>query len=127
MKMAEGTKHFQAKLRAMNILKNVCHCDVVSIEEPRKGISFDEEKHWSLDAYGELKLKIGIEIDGKVNHDTKITIPKDKFRDKDNLERNKTYTVRFHPDEIIGKHQLSDIEILSEIRWSLKRQGLLLL
>jgi hypothetical protein len=125
--MTEGMKHFKAKLRAMQILKDVLGCESFGIEEPKQGVSFYQNKNWSIDAYGELTVKIAIEVDGKVNHGTKITIAKDKFRDKDNLERNKTYTIRFHPDDLVGKHQLSDLEILSEIRWSLHEQGLLLI
>lgn len=125
--MTEGDKHYKAKLRARQILMDYLGCENCSIEKEQQGESFGAEKNWSLDAYGELTIKIGIEIDGKTNHGTKITIPKDKFRDKDNLERNKVYTVRFKPDDFIGKKSLTREQIIDEIRYRLKKQGLPLL
>jgi hypothetical protein len=99
------------------------NCEFTSIEEPQQGESFGEEKNWSLDAYGELTIKIGIEIDGKVGHGTIKTIAKDKFRNGDNLKRNKVYTVRFKTADFIGKKSLSVEEIIREIQYSLSKQG----
>lgn len=123
----EQINHYKAKCRARSILGEVLGCEVTSIEEPQQGESFGEEKHWSLDAFGELTIKIGIEIDGKVNHDTKRTIAKDKYRNGDNLKRNKVYTVRFKTADFIGKKALTQDEIISEIQYSLAKQGLALL
>jgi hypothetical protein len=123
----ESEKHFKAKLRAMQILKDVLRCDLYSIEEPKEGNSFGVDKTFSLDAYGELRIKIGIEIDGKCNHGTRITIAKDKYRAQSCQLVDNTYTVRFTPDDFVGDRKLTDNEILSEIRWSLKNQGMLLL
>jgi hypothetical protein len=125
--MAEGDNHYKAKCRARSILGEILDCQVTSIEEPQQGESFGEEKSWSLDAYGELTIKIGIEIDGKVGHGTKKTIAKDKYRNGDNLKRNKVYTVRFKTRDFIGKNSLTSEEIISEIQYSLNKQGLALL
>lgn len=125
--MVESDKHYNAKCRARSILGEILDCKFTSIEEPQQGESFGEEKHWSLDAYGELTIKIGIEIDGKVNHGTKKTIAKDKYRNGDNLARNKVYTVRFKTRDFIGKKALTQDEIISEIQYSLAKQGLPLL
>lgn len=125
--MTEGDQHYKAKCRARSILGEILHCEFTSIEEPLVGESFGEEKNWSLDAYGELTIKIGIEIDGKVNHGTKKTIAKDKYRNGDNLQRNNVYTVRFTTDDFIGKKALTQDEIIAEIQHSLAKQGLALL
>lgn len=123
----ESDNHYKAKCRARSILGEGLDCQVTSIEEPQEGESFGEEKHWSLDAYGELTIKIGIEIDGKVGHGTKSTIAKDKYRNGDNLKRNKVYTVRFKTADFIGKKSLTQDEIIREIQYSLAKQGLVLL
>ena len=123
----EGDKHYLAKTRARSILEVYLGCKNTSIEEPQQGQSFGAEKNWSLDAYGEITIKIGIEIDGKKGHGTKITNAKDKFRDKDNLKRNNVYTVRFSDKDFIGKKSLSVAEIINEIQYSLSKQGLPLL
>ncbi len=125
--MAESDNHYKAKCRARAILGQILDCEFTSIEEPQQGESFGEEKHWSLDAYGELTVKIGIEIDGKVGHGTKKTIAKDKYRNGDNLERNKVYTVRFKTGDFIGSKSLTQDEIIREIQYSLSKQGLPLL
>jgi len=125
--MPEGDKHYLAKTRARSILSQYLGCEYTSIEEPKQGKSFDAEKNWSLDAYGEIKIRIAIEIDGKKGHGTKITNAKDKLRDDDNLKRNDVYTVRFKTADLIGNKSLSVAEIISEIQYSLSEQGLPLL
>jgi len=125
--LVESDKHDKAKRRARSILQMYLGCENCSNEEQQTGESFGEEKHWSLDAYGELTIKIGIEIDGKVGHGTKKTIAKDKYRDQDNLKRNNVYTVRFSDNDFIGKKSLTVQEIISEIQYSLAKQGLPLL
>lgn len=121
--MTEGNKHFRAKLKAKEIL-NLIGCQTVTDEEEKIGVTFEQRKNWKIDAYGELTIKIGIEIDGKVGHGTKITTAKDKFRDKDNLERNQLYTVRFSPDDILD---MPTHFIQAEILYRLTKQGLRLL
>jgi hypothetical protein len=123
----ESDKHYKAKNRAKNILWSALGCVNCSTEESQQGVSFDEEKTWSFDAYGELTIKIAIEIDGKVGHGTKRTIAKDKYRNQDNLSRNDVYTVRFSTDDLVGKKALSEDEIISEIQHSLNEQGFPLL
>ena len=123
----EGNKHNLAKIRARSILEVYLGCKNTSIEEPQQGESFGVEKNWSLDAYGELTIKIGIEIDGKVGHGTKKSIAKDKYRNGDNLKRNDVYTVRFKTGDFIGRKSLTADEIISEIQYWLNKQGLALL
>ena len=123
----ESNKHYKGKLRALQVLKDVLHCDLYSIEEPKPGFSFGQDKTFSLDAYGELNIKLAIEIDGKKNHGTKITIAKDKYRGQSCQLQDHTYTIRFSIDDLVGDKKLADIEVLNEIRWSLKNQGMLLL
>jgi len=118
----EGDKHYLAKTRARSILEVYLGCKNTSIEKEQKGESFGAEKNWSLDAYGEITIKIGIEIDGKKGHGTKITNAKDKFRDKDNRERNNVYTVRFKTADFIGRKNLSVQEIINEIIYTLTIQ-----
>jgi hypothetical protein len=125
--MTESDNHYKAKCRARSILSQILDCQFTSIEEPQQGVSFGEEKNWSLDAYGELTIKIGIEIDGKVGHGTKKTIAKDKYRNDDNLKRNDVYTVRFKTRDFIGRNSLTADEIISEIQYKLSKQGLALL
>jgi hypothetical protein len=125
--LVEGDEHYKAKMRAKNILWSALGCVNCSTEEQQTGESFGEEKTWSIDAYGELTIKIGIEIDGKVGHNSKLSNAKDKWRNHDNLNRNEMYTVRFKTKELIGKNALSEDEIIAEIQYRLNKQGLALL
>jgi hypothetical protein len=124
--MTEGDAHDKAKRRAKSILEEL-GCKNTSIEKPQQGKSFGAEKNWSLDAYGELTIKIGIEIDGKVGHNSKLSNAKDKYRDKDNKDRNDVYTVRFKTKDFVGRKSLTVAEVINEIQYSLNKQGLPLL
>jgi hypothetical protein len=118
----EYPQHKKAKFRLAEILKtagyeNICY----ETQQVKVMLEFLGERRYIADVTAEKEGKQYIfEIDGKRGHSSKWILSKDKARDRALLVSLGKRTIRIPTGWLIGRGQLSDLDILKHIEWRIR-------
>jgi hypothetical protein len=117
----EYPPHLRAKQRLGQILKEAGYENIYyETQQAKIRLQFLGERRYIADITAQKEGKHYIfEIDGKRGHSSKWNLSKDKARDRAMLVSLGKRTIRIQTGWLIGRGQLSDMDILKEIDWQM--------